>query len=426
MEDILEKQRRISKPLKVTFSVSQPGLVAIFITARCSSKSQSQSGQEENLRFEINGLRFRELPPHSNEQVFDIPAACNGAKLQGLAQTVILFTSLQKGTHTLGLVPRSSAYIELIRTQELSGNERVRLDIEEQAEDGDRRPWYSFIFIDLPLRMFVVDATIEKRVRDSDDVQFVVDGRVIQSAVAGKFRLWQFVGSLLAWLVRGVRGQRRRSSVNFESRLETGVHYVELYADRMPTLHRVEFLLEYSETNAEKRAARLLEVYASIVKAAAKEFDTDPVMVGAVIYQEQSTNVNFVDTLTDTIGGVIGLNTSVGIGQVRVNTARALEEKYPQLVSLSTVFSESGDFARVERLKDPFLNIRYVAAKVHFDETHWKGAGFDLSGRHDILGTLYNTQDVEHPLTSHANPEANEFGIGVGENYERVRALLGA
>ncbi len=424
MENILEKQRRITSPLKITFPIVQSGLVAIFLTARCTSKSQSKSGQEENLRFEIDGLRFREIPPHKNEQVFDIPAACNGTKLQGLAQTVVLFTSLRKGTHTLGLVPRSSAYVELIRVQELSGQERVRLNIEEQAEDGDRRPWYSFVFIDLPLRMFVVDATIEKRLRDSDDVQFVVDGRVIPGATAGKFLLWQFVGSLLVWLVRGVSGERRRSSVNFESRLETGVHYVELYADRMPTLHRVEFLLEYSETNAEQRAARLVELHSLVIKTAAQEFDTDPVMIGAVMYQEQSTNVNFVDTLSDTIGGVIGLNTSVGIGQVRVNTARALEEKYPQLVP-GAAFSGDDTFTRVERLKDPLFNIRYVAAKVHFDATYWKEAGFDLSGRHDILGTLYNTQDIAHPLTPHANPGANEFGKGVGENYERVRALLG-
>lgn len=202
------------------------------------------------------------------------------------------------------------------------------------------------------------------------------------------------------------------------------MHYIELHADRMPILHRAEFLLEYSETDAEKRAAQLVELYAPIIKAAAKEFDVDSVLVGAMIYQEQSTNVNFIDTLADTIGGIIGLNTSVGIGQVRVNTARALEERYPQLVP-EVVFSSDDNFARVERLKDPFLNIRYVAAKVHFDMAHWRNAGIDISEKPEILGTLYNTQDVAQPITPHANPEANEFGKGVGENYERVRALLG-
>ena len=80
----------------------------------------------------------------------------------------------------------------------------------------------------------------------------------------------------------------------------------------------------------------------------------DPVIIGSVIYQEQSTNVNFIDTLTDYIGGLFHLNTSIGIGQIRFNTAKALEVYYAEL----NFFCKNDWFldcnmVRLERLKDP-------------------------------------------------------------------------
>jgi hypothetical protein len=148
-------------------------------------------------------------------------------------------------------------------------------------------------------------------------------------------------------------------------------------------------------------------------------------VVGTVLYQEQATNVNFTDTLTDYIGGLLYLNTSIGIGQVRVNTARDLENIYPALYpGKDDSLTINDTFIRVERLKDPYTNIRYVAAKLHFSEVRWKKEGFDIGGKPEILGTLYNIEDLNNPVEPHAAPQTNDFGAGVKENYEKVRRLL--
>ncbi|OGY92753.1 MAG: hypothetical protein A3H70_02125 [Candidatus Komeilibacteria bacterium RIFCSPLOWO2_02_FULL_48_11] len=150
-------------------------------------------------------------------------------------------------------------------------------------------------------------------------------------------------------------------------------------------------------------------------------------MIAGVIYQEQATNVNFADAMADYIGGLAHVNMSIGIGQVRVKTAEALERVYSQLNP--TVAGEQviqSNAVRVEFLKHPLMNIRYVAAKLKFDQERWKKAGFDISSKPEILGTLYHIEDVANPhIAPYAHPDSDEFGAGVKHNYAYVRDLLG-
>ena len=421
-----DKPQKITEPFRFQFKVGRAGLVAIFLAARCKSKQQLDWESAEELRVELNGLRFRELPPERNIQLFNIPPACNGSKLKGRTQTTIFLTVLDAGEHILGLIPRNGALIEDIQVRELTGQQVVELPIERRAEDGDRRPWYVFVLVDLPLKTFGLEATIEKRWRDSDDIRVTIDGSVKRSVKWGKFAAWYFIGGLLRWLVEGFEGERKRMTATFEESLDIGIHYVALDADRMPVLHQVNFDLSFTETNAEKRAANIVRIYRHQILAAAREFGVDPVVVGGVIYEEQARNVNFVDALTDYIGGLLHLNTSIGVGQVRVNVARDLEAVYP---ALAPGFDMSGaaeeTFVRVERLKDPATNIRYAAAKLRFSQERWRAAGLGISKSPEILGTLYNIEDVRNPISPHANPEANEFGRGVARNYVGVRLFSG-
>jgi hypothetical protein len=236
---------------------------------------------------------------------------------------------------------------------------------------------------------------------------------------------WVFAGGLLRWMARGLVGVSEKKRVDFSANLDHGIHYVELFADRKPFLHAMEFRFSYQETESEKRAANLIRTYRSAIVSVAKEFGVDPVMVGAVVYQEQSMNVNFVDHLTDYIGGLLHLNTSIGIGQVRVSIARDLEDMYQELSSNENQPEGiTKTFVIVERLKDPWLNLRYVAAKLHFSITRWAQAGYDIETRHAILGTLYNIEDVRDAKEPHDKPEANDFGKGVESNYHKVKKLL--
>src|SRR3989344_5978272 len=413
---IVQVDKTIVTPYYERFGVQKSGLVAISMVARCKSRTQAGKKIDENLRIELNQLAFRENPLRTRNQFFDTPAAFNGSLLKNKEKTVVLLTLLDAGTHTLGLIPKQGAYIKKIIVEELSGTANPFFEIDSQPEDGDRRPWYTFILIDLPIRLLLVDATIRRRKHDSDDIKVVADGMALQTQQSIKYRFWSFIGELLQ-----IVGASFRKTEQFETELDSGIHYLELFVDRMPLVHAVRLVIEHHNFNERERATGLVQAYKELIKGGAKEFDVDPVMIGAVIHQDQATNVNFVDTLFDNIGGLAGINTSIGIGQVRVKTAREPEQIYDQLgVKTEQDSNVNKNMARVERLKDPWINIRYVAAKIKFSQDRWRNAGFDISTKPEILGTLYNIEDVAHPVDPHENPQANDFGKGVSNNYSLI------
>lgn len=76
--------KKIHKPYNHSFVIQKSGLVGIFLSSRCKSKQQLNARFDENLRIEIDALRFREILPDKYVQLFNVPAACNGATLKGL------------------------------------------------------------------------------------------------------------------------------------------------------------------------------------------------------------------------------------------------------------------------------------------------------------------------------------------------------
>ena len=124
----------------------------------------------------------------------------------------------------------------------------------------------------------------------------------------------------------------------------------------------------------------------------------DPKVVAGVIYAEQSLNVSIIDTLTDWTG-FYGVNTSVGLGQVRMSTAEFLEE---QGYMPKTNASDAGrdipyigyvhgttTMDREKRLENDRVNIMYVAAYIRYFQDIWKDQFPSIANRPDILGTLY-------------------------------------
>lgn len=416
----MKLKKKITKPYQYKFNLSKSGLVVIFVSARCKSKRQIKSNTDEDLRIEVNNSRFREILPEKNTQLFNIQPTFNGSKLKGLKKIVIVLTVLKKGENVINLIPRKSSFIEEINIKTLAGVQNIELELREQSEDSNRRPWITIVLVDLPLKSLAASITAKWRPRDSDDVKLVIDNKIQINKFSILHRNWLWSGSIFMKLL-----QRETQAKTIKPNLSQGLHYLEFWADKMPFLHKIRLDLRHAETVAEIRASNLIKNYASAIKQAAVEFKVDPIIVGAVIYQEQSTNVNFIDTLTDYIGGIFHLNTSIGIGQVRVKTAKDLEKYYLKLdYNRSSSLFVNDNFARVERLKDPLNNIRYVAAKINFNQERWKKAGFDLSDSPDILGTLYNIEDIVRPVKPHSKPRPNKFGRGVKINYQKVKKLL--
>lgn len=413
-------KKRITGAYSHSFAVQQSGLVAISVSARCKSKQQIKSNNDEDLRVEINHAPLRELFPKKNIQRFNIPCSFNGSKLCGLKKTVVFLSVLEKGEHSISLIPKNSAFVEEINIQPRGKDLSQTISVEEKSEDRERSPWYSFVIIDLPLKSVRIRAEVQYRKHDSDDIKLIVDEQIYKRDDSALHKFWIWAGSLL-------RNRQKSATIEktFETNLLPHTHYVEIYADKTPILHDVQLDFSETETKAHSRARRIIEENKEIIKIAAKEFGVDPAMVAGVIYQEQSTNVNFADVLGDYIGGLIGVNTSIGIGQVRIKTAEALEEKFAELspiVSGKNIINTNA--VRVEFLKDPLMNVRYVAAKIKFDQDRWKDAGFDIGDKLEILGTLYNKESVDNPGNPHENPDSNDFGKGVANNYNIIKEWL--
>ncbi|MCG2695738.1 hypothetical protein L6248_02290, partial [Candidatus Parcubacteria bacterium] len=98
----------------------------------------------------------------------------------------------------------------------------------------------------------------------------------------GKYKFWYLVGGVLGWILWRVKGKQKKVSLSFDESFDNGIHYIEFYADRMPILHQIFFSLFYKETKAEIRAGNIIKEYASLVHQAAKDFEVNPIIVGAV------------------------------------------------------------------------------------------------------------------------------------------------
>ncbi|PWL44980.1 MAG: hypothetical protein DBY45_04840 [Clostridiales bacterium] len=194
---------------------------------------------------------------------------------------------------------------------------------------------------------------------------------------------------------------------------------------------------ELNEDTDKGRAAKVIMEHADEIKMAATRYQVDAAIIAGCIFTEQYLNVDFVDDLTDWIGATGILDTSIGIGQVKVSTAKQLEEAgymsktyvdngvnfvipTPLTTSVKELNQRAETAARAKRLDNDYENIMYVAAYLSQFVDQWKEEFPEISVRPDILGTLFNLGY----RTPNPNPSPNSFGSTVGENYQYMRELL--
>lgn len=232
-EDV--KKRKIEKQEDITFSLKHLGIYVVEVSARAKGEKQLGKTDDEDLRIDIDKRRFPQLG--NSERYFDSPASLSGGQLKDLKKSVYFLLWLNQGKHTLSLIPDSSATLEKIRVFQFSTNldtDRITLSLNDQAEDGDRRPWITFVFVDLRLNEFAVTLGLKRRFIDSDDVKVIVDGEVKRNHRSMLHKLWYFAASIL-------KGETQTEI--FQTNLKPGLRYIELWADRMPVLKNIDFAL---------------------------------------------------------------------------------------------------------------------------------------------------------------------------------------
>lgn len=230
-------ERTIRGKEKIRFS-SPSGYYLIIITAR--TKGEKQLGEyvtdDEDLIVIIDNKKFPKL---KSKDLIDSPAAFSGGELHNLSKTIYFLTFLHGTNHTITLLadkPTNVATfvgLEIYRIQELT--KKLKLSPHIQAEDGDRRPWITFVLDDLPLQSLKATITYSRRKHDSDDVKVKINGKIHKSHLSGiKHFFWKFIGSHLTW-----ESPTKTQTKRFWLWLPKGLHYIELDADRMPTLRKI-------------------------------------------------------------------------------------------------------------------------------------------------------------------------------------------
>lgn len=219
----------ITEIFTLPLSLEKFGLYSISITARCKV--------DEELRVEIGDLKLREIPPTENIQYNKIPPTWNGTELKGLSKTVVFLAPLNQGDN-LNFIPTKGAQIERCSVQQILNLPKISFAFNDQAEDGNGRPWYTFALINLSLHSITADVSIQWHYWDGDNVKLIVDGNVEPNSISKQEKNWIWSASWWPPFFTTKREQKQ-----FVKDLPQGIHYIEFWADKTPTLHQVIFNL---------------------------------------------------------------------------------------------------------------------------------------------------------------------------------------
>ena len=159
---------------------------------------------------------------------------------------------------------------------------------------------------------------------------------------------------------------------------------------------------------------------------AARQFSIDPYFLGAMLIDETARLLPF-EPFMDTLGGsVAGIDTSMGIAQVKLDTANSLIRKdlyNPNPDDKALPFKRMNDGSRIYLYRyviQPRHNIFFSAAFIRSLIDEWKNS-VDLNKRPEIIATLYHQGHVK----PHSEPEPDERGSQIaGEFYQLATQWL--
>lgn len=225
--------KQITDSYNYSFNIAQSGLYSIVLSATCKRRNY--------LRVEADNVPLKGITSKKNSRShYNVPPAWNGSELKGTVKTVILVLKLSIGTHNLKFISKGEAeIIEEPKITLLNQEGFIALLKDFSSTEKDRQPWLTIVFIDSPLKILDIAVICQKRFLDSDDVKLIIDGQIQKNPQS------DWMGKNWFWQGRKMRGQIQEN--RFYPNLSSGVHFVELWADRKPILKSVSIFLEKKE-----------------------------------------------------------------------------------------------------------------------------------------------------------------------------------
>lgn len=184
------------------------------------------------------------------------------------------------------------------------------------------------------------------------------------------------------------------------------------------SLYREHFVFGGQE---EEVAQKALSEKAHIIHDAARKVEIDARLLACIIYTELRLNVNQLDSY-ERVFASLGYNTSIGLAQIRIETARWIVDNVTDSLSLYSLdpryhfwlptYETRADI--IALLENDSTNCLLAAFHLKQIMTRWQEAGFDIGHRPDIMATLYSyglfRRDDGSEIVPHGHPRSNFFG----------------
>lgn len=245
------KEEKIENGYKYNFDISKDGLYSVEIIASARSWWQNLlkiKFGDDDLAVKIDGIEFPKL--NGKKGLFDGEGAWNGNNSKGLSKTNVFIINLSEGTHTLMFLVDQNPTLRSIKINKVSsGINYIPID-NNPAEDGDRRQWITVALANLPLKNLGIKA-IAKNYQgesDEDDIKLIIDGKIQKNRDGKTHSNWYWCGRIL-------KGQEKE--FNEELDKEKGLHYIELWADRMPEVKNIQISVELGSEFGGENAKRI-------------------------------------------------------------------------------------------------------------------------------------------------------------------------
>lgn len=173
----------------------------------------------------------------------------------------------------------------------------------------------------------------------------------------------------------------------------------------------------------EKEVVSHLSRYKDLVLSASKDLKVDKYLLGAILIDEDLRR-DWLDDWLDRLAK-LGKDTSVGVAQIKVSTARELIRKGfynpdPEDTNLSRHnIDKLPKRYLYEYLSDPKHSIYFAGAKINQIIKNWSPY-VNLRNKPEIIASLYSLPRKPHP-----RPEANERGKQIANEFYKLakRAL---
>ncbi|MFA4905866.1 MAG: DUF3892 domain-containing protein [Candidatus Margulisiibacteriota bacterium] len=158
--------------------------------------------------------------------------------------------------------------------------------------------------------------------------------------------------------------------------------------------------------------------YRDIIIKAAHEQKIDPIILGAILIDEYC-RAGYDDWL-DWLGALGLKDTSVGVAQIKLSTAREIIKKRYYNPAPGKIVANSPPSLIWFYLFQPIHSIRFAAAVIRISIDYWKAKKIDISKRNDVLAYLYSagySKNIKKAKTKRCRQISTEY-------YETAKSML--